>query len=161
MRIGNSTSQLPTSRIIATKRYAFHGPTMVHLLRESSFWFAFWVRPMASTWEQVATTEWPVWTAWAGEVARMIGVPAGTRIWIVAAATDMRRGFLGLAAMVQTGLQENTFSGHVFIFRGHHGDLINVLWWSGDGLCLFARRPERGQFIWPQATSGTASLTPA
>lgn len=91
----------------------------------------------------------------------MISVPTGTRIWIVAGITDMRRGFIGLAAMVQTTLQENPFSGHVFIFRGRRGDLIKLLWWSGDGLCLFAKRLERGRFIWPQATSGAVSLTPA
>lgn len=91
----------------------------------------------------------------------MISWPAGTHIWIVAGVTDMRRGFIGLAAMVQTTLQENPFSGHVFIFRGRRGDLIKLLWWSGDGLCLFAKRLERGRFIWPQATSGTVSLTPA
>lgn len=91
----------------------------------------------------------------------MISLPAGMRIWMVAGVTDMRRGFIGLAAMVQTALQENPFSGHVFIFRGRRGDLIKLLWWSGDGLCLFAKKLERGRFIWPQATSGTVSLTPA
>ena len=63
--------------------------------------------------------------------------------------------------MVQTTLQENPFSGQVFVFRGRRGDLIKLLWWSGDGLCLFAKRLERGRFIWPQATSGTVALTPA
>ena len=91
----------------------------------------------------------------------MIGLPAGTRIWIVAGVTDMRRGFLGLAAMVQTTLQENPFSGHVFIFRGRRGDLIKLLWWSGDGLCLFAKRLERGRFVWPLTQEGATVLTPA
>ena len=91
----------------------------------------------------------------------MIGLPAGTRIWIVAGVTDMRRGFVGLSGMVQTALQENPFSGQVYIFRGRRGDLIKVLWFDGDGLCLFAKRLERGKFIWPQATNGTVSLTPA
>ena len=91
----------------------------------------------------------------------MISLPAGTHIWMVAGVTDMRRGFIGLAAIVQTALQENPFSGHVFIFRGRRGDLVKLLWWSGDGLCLFAKRLERGRFIWPQATSGTVLLTPA
>jgi transposase len=91
----------------------------------------------------------------------MIGPAAGTRIWIVAGVTDMRRGFVGLSGMVQTVLQENAFSGQVFIFRGRRGDLVKVLWFDGDGLCLFAKRLERGRFIWPQATSGTVSLTPA
>jgi transposase len=91
----------------------------------------------------------------------MIGLPAGTRIWIVAGVTDMRRGFVGLSGMVQTALQENPFSGNVYIFRGRRGDLIKVLWFDDDGLCLFAKRLERGRFIWPQVTNGTVSLTPA
>ena len=91
----------------------------------------------------------------------MIGPPAGTRIWIVAGVTDLRRGFVGLSGVVQTALQENPFSGQVFLFRGRRGDLIKVLWFDGDGLCLFAKRLERGRFIWPQATSGTVSLSPA
>ena len=91
----------------------------------------------------------------------MMGLAAGTRIWIVAGMTDLRRGFVGLSAVVQTALQENPFSGQVFIFRGKRGDLIKVLWFDGDGLCLFAKRLERGRFIWPQAASGTVSLTPA
>ena len=77
----------------------------------------------------------------------MIGPPAGTRIWIVAGVTDLRRGFVGLSGVVQTALQENPFSGQVFLFRGRRGDLIKVLWFDGDGLCLFAKRLERGRFI--------------
>ena len=68
----------------------------------------------------------------------MIGMATGTRIWIVAGVTDLRRGFTGLSGMVQTALAENPFSGHVFVFRGKRGDLIKVLWWSGDELYLFA-----------------------
>lgn len=91
----------------------------------------------------------------------MIGLPSGTKIWIAAGITDLRSGFTGLSGKVQTALEQNPFSGHVFVFRGRRGDLIKVLWWDGDGLCLFAKRLERGRFIWPQAESGTVSLTPA
>lgn len=91
----------------------------------------------------------------------MIGLPAGTRIWLAAGNTDMRSGFNGLAARIQTALEQDPFSGHVFVFRGKRGDLIKVLWWTGDGLCLLAKRLERGRFIWPQATSGTVHLSPA
>jgi len=48
----------------------------------------------------------------------MIGLPSGTRIWIAAGVTDLRRGFTGLSGMVQTAFKENPFSGHVFVFRG-------------------------------------------
>jgi transposase len=91
----------------------------------------------------------------------MIQLPAGTRIWIAAGVTDMRRGFDGLSAQVQTVLNEQPFSGHVFAFRGRRGDIVKLLWWDGDGLCLFSKRLERGRFIWPKAESGTVSLSRA
>jgi transposase len=96
-----------------------------------------------------------------GRADAMIALPTGTQIWIAAGLTDLRRGFTGLSAIVQTVLKENPFSGHVFVFRGRRGDLIKVLWWDGDGLCLFAKRLEKGRFVWPQAESGTVSLTRA
>lgn len=91
----------------------------------------------------------------------MIQLPTGTKIWIAAGVTDMRRGFDGLSAQVQTVLQQQPFSGHVFLFRGRRGDIVKLLWWDGDGLCLFAKRLERGRFIWPKAESGTVLLSRA
>ncbi len=91
----------------------------------------------------------------------MIGPPAGTRVWLAAGVTDLRKGFDGLAALVQEALREDPFSGHVFVFRGRRGDMVKLLWWDGDGLCLLAKRLERGRFVWPQATSGTVHLSPA
>lgn len=91
----------------------------------------------------------------------MIALPAGTRIWIAAGVTDMRRGFHGLSAQVQTVLEQQPLSGHMFVFRGRRGDIVKVLWFDGDGLCLLAKRLERGRFVWPQATSGTVSLSRA
>ena len=91
----------------------------------------------------------------------MIGLPAGTRVWLVAGHTDMRKGFDGLAAVVQTTLVANPFCGHVFAFRGRRGDILKVLWFDGQGLMLLAKRLERGRFVWPQAGSGSVALTPA
>lgn len=91
----------------------------------------------------------------------MIALPSGARIWIAAGTTDMRKGFNGLAALVQETLAENPFSGQMFVFRGRRGDLVKLLWFDGDGLCLLAKRLERGRFVWPQATNGSVSLTPA
>ena len=87
--------------------------------------------------------------------------PASTRIWLVAGVTDMRRGFDGLAALVQVQLQADPFNGHVFVFRGRRGDRIKVLWFDGDGMCLFCKRLEAGRFVWPQAEGGRVALTPA
>ena len=91
----------------------------------------------------------------------MIGLPVGTRVWLAAGVTDMRKGMDGLAALSQTVLLENPFSGHMFVFRGRRGDLVKLLWFDGVGLCLFAKRLERGRFVWPQVQSGTVSLSAA
>lgn len=91
----------------------------------------------------------------------MIALPAGTRVWLAAGVTDMRKGMDGLAALVQTALSENPFSGHVFVFRGRRGGLVKLLWFDGDGVCLLAKRLERGCFVWPQATSGSVALSAA
>lgn len=91
----------------------------------------------------------------------MIGLPANTRVWLVAGHTDMRKGFDGLAAIVQATLAANPFGGHVFAFRGRRGDILKVLWFDGQGLLLLAKRLERGRFVWPQADSGSVALSPA
>ena len=91
----------------------------------------------------------------------MIGPSSGTRIWLAAGITDMRKGMNGLAAIVQLALGERPFSGDVFVFRGRRGDQVKLLWWSGDGMNLYVKRLERGRFVWPQAASGTVHLSRA
>jgi len=91
----------------------------------------------------------------------MISLPAGSRIWLVAGVTDMRNGFNGLASRVQRVLNDDPFSGHLFIFRGRRGDMIKLLWADEDGLCLFVKRLERGHFVWPSVSEGKIHLTPA
>ncbi len=88
----------------------------------------------------------------------MIALPSGIQIWIACGTTDLRNGFDGLAALVQTQLLEDAFSGQLFVFRGRKGDRIKVLCFDGDGLCLFAKRLESGRFVWPQAHTGAAAV---
>ncbi len=91
----------------------------------------------------------------------MIALPPGTRVYVACGVTDMRRGFDGLAAQVQTALQLDPYSGALFIFRGRRGDLLKALVWDGQGLVLYAKRLERGRFVWPQAKEGVLTLTTA
>ena len=91
----------------------------------------------------------------------MIPVPASTRVWLAAGVTDMRKGFNGLAALAQDVLKQDPFSGHLFVFRGRRGDLLKVSWFDGQGACLYSKRLERGRFVWPSATTGKVTLTPA
>ena len=96
--------------------------------------------------------------------AAMIPLPSGVQVWLATGHTDMRKGFDGLALLVQETLKRNPHSGHLFVFRGRRGGLIKVLWHDGQGMCLFAKRLERGRFVWP-STARTArmavTITPA
>ena len=63
----------------------------------------------------------------------MIPVPSGARVWLAAGHTDMRKGFDGLALLVQETLRRDPHGGHLFVFRGRRGGLIKVLWHDGQG----------------------------
>jgi transposase len=91
----------------------------------------------------------------------MIGLPAGVKVFLACGATDMRKGLDSLAVQVQTILQQDPFSGHVFVFRGRRGDLIKALYWDTQGLCLFMKRLEKGRFVWPSPADGVAHLSAA
>ena len=58
----------------------------------------------------------------------MISLPSGTHIWLVAGVTDMRKSFNGLGEQVQHVLNDNPFSGHLFIFRGRRGEPPRESW---------------------------------
>ena len=60
----------------------------------------------------------------------MIPVPAQTKVWLAAGVTDMRKGFNGLSALAEKVLEQDPYSGHLFVFRGRRGDLIKVIWWG-------------------------------
>lgn len=91
----------------------------------------------------------------------MIPVPAGVRVWLAAGHTDMRKGFDGLAMLIQETLKRDPHDGQLFVFRGKRGDLIKLIWHDGQGMCLFAKRLERGRFIWPTTIGEPVTITAA
>ena len=101
----------------------------------------------------------------------MITLASGTRVWLAVGRTDMRKGFDGLSTLVQEKLAQYPFCGHLFVFRGRGpsahgldpwgGDLLKVLSYDGQGLCLFAKRLERGRFVWPSPADGKVVVSPA
>lgn len=88
-------------------------------------------------------------------------IPPGARVWIAMGYTDMRKGMQGLALLVQQALHRDPFAGDLFVFRGRGGSLVKIIWHDGIGLSLYAKRLEKGRFIWPSATGGIVSLTAA
>jgi transposase len=82
---------------------------------------------------------------------------AYVRVYLACGYTDMRKGMSTLVMLVQQTLGDSPFSGAVYAFRGRRGGSIKVLWHDGIGMCLFIKRLERGQFIWPMSSAGTVS----
>lgn len=91
----------------------------------------------------------------------MIAPGSGVRVYLACGVTDMRKGIGGLSALVQEELRQKPASGAVFAFRGRRGDRIKLLYWDGQGFCLYYKVLEHGRFPWPSSADGTAHLTSA
>ena len=91
----------------------------------------------------------------------MIAPPPGVRVWLACGRTDMRKGLDGLAMLAQQVLNESPFDGAIYAFRGRRGGLVKLLWYDGQGLCLFTKRMDSGHFVWPVTDTGRVSLTQA
>ena len=91
----------------------------------------------------------------------MIPVPATTRVWLAAGVTDMGKQFNGLSALAESVPKQDPYSGHLFVFRGRRGDLVKIVWWDGQGACMFSKRLETGKYVWPAASDGKVTVPPA
>ena len=67
----------------------------------------------------------------------MLTVSRTTRVFLAIEPTDMRKGFDGLFALVENVIQEDPFSGHLFVFRNRRRDRLKLLWWERDVLSFF------------------------
>jgi transposase len=91
----------------------------------------------------------------------MLQFAPGMKVYLALKPVDMRRGFDGLAADLAQVLRNDPFSGAAFVFRSKRGDYVKILTWDGSGLCLFAKRLEKGKFVWPPIVEGALQLTAA
>jgi transposase len=91
----------------------------------------------------------------------MITAPAGLRVLIATKPIDFRKGADGLAALVRETLDDDPFSGSIYVFRSKRADRVKMLAWDGTGLVLFWKRLESGAFKWPPITDGVMRLTSA
>lgn len=60
-------------------------------------------------------------------------------------------------------MKKDPFSGHLFAFRGKRTSMLKILFWDGNGFCLFTKKLDQGGFIWPKMSDpgGTVALSPA
>jgi transposase len=84
-----------------------------------------------------------------------------SRVWLAAGVTDMRRGMNSLALQVQESLGRDPHVGDLFCLPGRQGHLLKILWHDGLGCSLYAKRLERGRFLWPSPADGVVAITPA
>lgn len=91
----------------------------------------------------------------------MIQVASGTRVYLACTPVDMRLGVPGLCAAVARILNNDPFSGSLFIFRSKKGNYLKIVYFDGSGVCLFAKKMERHRFIWPRTVDAQLSLSPA
>jgi transposase len=91
----------------------------------------------------------------------MIPVPSNVRVWLAVGHTDMRRGMPGLALQVQEALRRDPHAGDLFVFRGRSGNLVKIIWHDGLGMSLYAKRLEKGRFIWPSPADGVVAISAA
>ena len=91
----------------------------------------------------------------------MIGPGTGVRVLLTCGVTDMRKGIAGLAALTQDVLRQKPTNGAVLAFQERRGDRIKLLFWDGQGFCLYYKVLDRGRFVWPSAQDGAVRLTSA
>ena len=91
----------------------------------------------------------------------MIPVPGNVRVWLAVGRTDMRRGMNGLALQVQEALGRDPHGGDLFVFRGRSGSMVKIIWHDGLGMSLYAKRLERGRFLWPSPADGVVAISSA
>jgi transposase len=81
----------------------------------------------------------------------VIGASAqGVQVWLATTPVDMRKSFDGLAEVVRAFLGHDPLSGNLFVFRNKSSQRVKVLWWDRDGLAIFYKRVERGEFRFPK-----------
>ncbi len=84
---------------------------------------------------------------------------AGVQVWVATTPIDMRKSFDGLAEVVRSFLGRDPLSGHLFVFRNKGGHLVKILWWDRDGLAIYYKRLERGEFRFPRGSTPVVEIT--
>jgi len=84
---------------------------------------------------------------------------AHVQIWVATTPVDMRKSFDGLAEVVRSFLGRDPLSGSLFVFRNRGGHLVKILWWDRNGLAIYYKRLERGEFRWPRSNHTAVEIT--
>ncbi len=81
------------------------------------------------------------------------------RVFVRPGATDLRKQINGLAVLVQTAMQENPLSGHLYLFSNHERRLLKALYWDRNGFCMWQKKLERDHFPWPKTQEAAREIS--
>lgn len=90
----------------------------------------------------------------------MIPLPTHTRVYLAIGSTDMRKEINGLSILVEGALERDPFSGHLFVFCNRRQTTLKILYWQGNGFCLFQKRLEKERFRWPESKEQVLEIGP-
>jgi len=91
----------------------------------------------------------------------MLNIGSGSKVFLVAGPTDMRKSFDTLAAVVRIAIDDDPLSGHLFVFCNRKRDRLKVLIWESSGFWLLAKRLEKGTFSWPDVSMAKVEYSSA
>ncbi len=74
------------------------------------------------------------------------------RVYIAIGSTDMRKAINGLSILVESQMELDPLSGHIFVFSNKRRNMIKILYWDHNGFCLWQKRLEKHRFIWPASS---------
>lgn len=76
----------------------------------------------------------------------MIALNRRTKVFVCREATDMRASYDSLFARVKSVLEQDPFSGHLFLFVNRGRTTCKCLYYDGTGFVILSKRLEKGQF---------------
>ena len=92
----------------------------------------------------------------------MINIDSKIKIYLYTGNTDMRKGMHGLAMLVEENVVAKYDKEGLFVFRGKKGDRLKILWWDGQGFCLYYKVMDKGKFAWLKTKEvGVTGITKA
>jgi len=84
----------------------------------------------------------------------------GLKVYLAMGETDMRKSVNGLPLIVSDVLDQDPFSGHLFVFCNHRRNILKILYWDRNGFCMWYKRLEKDRFRWPSSELESQEIGP-
>lgn len=81
----------------------------------------------------------------------MLNLNGNIKIYLATGNTDMRKGVHSLSQLAGSVLSEDFCTGALFVFRGKRSDRLKILWYDGQGFCMYYKLLDQGKFTWPKS----------